>query len=197
MRRAERLFLCAWPDDEAVRRLRPLARWAGDQPGFRGVSQGLWHVTLVFLGELDRETREAVVCACGEATRGTEAIEESITGVAALPSVRRCRVLGAAFPEDGALAALCASLRDAVTAAGVDLRAGRHRAPRPHVTLARRGGRGRPGGVAVSTAPRVEAAMRVGAASLVRSTLTASGPEYETIRALPLGGCAGGLSGEK
>jgi len=189
VRETERLFVCAWADEETGDALRPLASWCAARPGFRATPAAQRHVTLLFLGEVKRAERAPVESALEGVARATPPIEEAFDAPIALPSSRRCRILGVGLSPDAGVAALMRRLRAAaLLELEDDDRSGSGRPIRPHLTLARRRGRGRLSSVNLSDAPRVEARLRAPRMHLVRSTLSPAGPTHESIGSYAFGG---------
>ncbi len=183
---AGRLFVAVWPPAALVARLRQLDRPV--RPGLRWTTEDQWHVTLRFLGGIDRG-------ACGP-------LREALARVAAAcnPVEVRAgpapRALGRGvwvLPIEG-LAPLAARVRCATAEIGQP--AG-ERPYRGHITLARARrpaalaglamAAGSPSGVSGGVADQ----WWVTDLSLVRSELRADGARYEVVARWPLGGGAG------
>ncbi len=146
----------------------------------RPVDPRLYHLTLLFLGHIDadliEEIRRAMINACADAT----AFDLAWRGLGLFPDPLRPRVLWTAAEPDRPLIPIVASLREALLPI---VETPDDRPWQGHLTLAR-----------VQTQPpdawrrlieRYRHAhfgtMRVGQVDLVESTLTPTGPNYDTI----------------
>lgn len=107
-------------------------RWTGPED---------WHVTLAFLGDVPGPVAAALAPALEQAAAGHRPFPLTLAGAGTFPEAPHARVLWCGLGGDqAALAALAASVADAVTRAGVaPPDAGRPF--RPHLTLARTRGR--------------------------------------------------------
>jgi 2'-5' RNA ligase len=167
-----RLFVAVWPPRDVIGALRRLPRL--DHPQLRWTTEGQWHVTLRFLGDVDDPTPidaalGAGLAACAPAVAVAE---------------RRVRRFGA-----GALGVPVRGLDDLATAVAVATQPwGSERAAQPfrgHLTLARC--RGRVPAAAMATGLPV-LRWDVAEVALVRSHLGRAGARYETLRAIRLAG---------
>ncbi|MDF1562467.1 MAG: RNA 2',3'-cyclic phosphodiesterase [Deltaproteobacteria bacterium] len=131
-----RLFLAA-PVDRALREraeaaLAPLRERA---PKVRWTPASRWHLTLKFLGELDREKAEALASSLAARLEGQPTSSLTPSGLHLFPGPRRPRVVALAFePPPGDLLALHRVLE--ALAAGVGVLP-EERPFRPHLTLGR------------------------------------------------------------
>jgi RNA 2',3'-cyclic 3'-phosphodiesterase len=154
-----RLFVAATPPDEVLALIEELPRPA--EPGVRWTARPQWHVTLRFLGEADVA-----------AARAALATLDAPSATAELgPAVSRLGRSVVCLPVAG-LDELAAAVRSATASVGEPPD------PRPfagHITLARLRRRAACG----VTGTRIRATFPVEEVELVRSTLTADGPEYE------------------
>jgi len=168
-----------------------------DSPGVNPVDPEQAHVTLKFLGEVDESdgddardapTVEDVISAGERAVdrAGVDPFHCEVAGLGVFPD-RECVSVAWAGVGAGAaeLTALHEALEAEATALGVDPA---DHAFTPHVTLARV--ENATGADAVRDALDAEApevgTFGVDEVRLVKSTLTASGPEYEVVKRFPL-----------
>jgi 2'-5' RNA ligase len=107
-------------------------RWTGQED---------WHLTLAFLGDVPGPVAARLASALERAAAGHRPFPLALAGAGAFPEAPHARVLWCGLDGDqAALAALAASVADAVTRAGAaPPDAGRPF--RPHLTLARTRGR--------------------------------------------------------
>ena len=128
-----RLFL-ALPIAEDVR--TELARVSQDGPsGWHWVRQEAMHLTLAFLGEVEKERVSAAERALIAGARGIRALDLDAIGMGAFPDLVRAHVLWAGVNGDlEQLMALQERLARALRAEGFSLD---DRPFRPHLTLAR------------------------------------------------------------
>jgi 2'-5' RNA ligase len=141
------------------------------------------HVTLRFLGEVERETLRRIEASVREVTSARAAFDLEVGDLAIFPSQRRPRAVAALVEGGDALQ----SLADGIEAAVVDrgLRVERHPF-RAHITL----GRVRRGTTRVPSLEPSPArvGMRADAVTLYRSRLEPSGAIYSELARLELGG---------
>jgi len=140
-----RLFIAVMPSeevvehlDDAVQRLRRLRRSEAD---VRWVSTGQWHVTLVFIGEVDREVADELMPALDDVMAHCQAPQLQLAGAGSFGS--KVLYLKVVDPltgvESTSLSHVASRARDVVLSRNVSLEA---RPFQPHLTLARaRGGR--------------------------------------------------------
>jgi 2'-5' RNA ligase len=181
-----RVFVGVWPPDDVVAELERAERPAQRQVRWTGPGQ--WHVTLVFLGEVDDGAGGPLADALSEVLAGADGAPGAppTATVAATATIWHGSVLVAAV--DG-LDALAAAARRAVTGWSP------HDDGRPfrgHLTLARaRGGHRLPAaleGREFLAAPRRFA---VDGVAVVRSDLRPDGARYENLAVVPAAGAAG------
>ncbi len=111
------------------------ARLRREYGGIRWVEPNRFHITLSFLGEVERKDLSCLSTAVRELVRGREALRLSFGGVGFFPERRRARIIFLEFEEGREkLASLLQACRRIMTAAGF-LPAGGD--PRPHLTLGR------------------------------------------------------------
>jgi 2'-5' RNA ligase len=177
-----RLFVAAWPDDDARRRLRGLEVELGKSKGLRFVGPERWHVTLRFLGEVDASAVAPIgdaLVSCGAAFPGPVECRLG-PGTAWFTGVRVLQLPAAGLD----------ALADAVTAATVPLIP---QAPggapfNGHLTLARSKGR-RMSVAALGEMSGIpfEASFRVPHVDLVSSAPSTRGHVYTSVVRAPLG----------
>jgi 2'-5' RNA ligase len=183
---AGRLFVAVWPPASLMTRLRELDRPA--RPGLRWTTEDQWHVTLRFLGRVDRDaylplhealTRVAAGCSPVEARAG--------------PAPRALGRSVWAFPVEG-----LEPVAERLKTATADL--GQPPAERPfrgHITLARArrpaalsglGKQASPRAADAAAAGEVADRWRVTDLTLVRSDLRPDGARYEVLERWVLAG---------
>lgn len=171
----ERLFLALWPDPGLQRAIERAAREAVRETGGRPVPAENLHITVLFVGSVERERRhclEQALAARGDLRAFTLELDR-------LGYWRRPRVLWLApthVPE--ALEELAAALRAAASGCGL---ATESRPLRPHLTLARKARR-RGDAQALGEA----LCWPVDRYCLVRSQTLPEGARYESIGEWPL-----------
>ena len=159
--------------------------------GVRPVPEAQLHLTLRFIGEVDRSLEPPLARAVAAAAAAVDGFDLRLSGAGVFPSVRRARVLWVAVRPAPALSALQRAVEAAVAASGIAAE------PRPfhaHVTVGRLRRAAAPGEVADAIARvRIETAVAVREVSLMRSKLSARGARHEEVAACPLAG--GGAQG--
>ncbi len=169
---------------EALRRLQEELR--GRSEGWRWTRPDGFHLTLRFLGDVADGAVEAQRSVWRDVAARGRALRVVFRGVGVFPSERSPRVLWVGVVEEpaaGQLAALAAAFEEAAVSAGFEPEG---RPFRPHLTLARASGRGRP------VLRRVGEPMELGAARfeevvLFRSVLSPGGAIYASLETFPLG----------
>lgn len=145
------------------------------------------HLTLRFLSRVPRD----LVDSLGESLAGAVAelapFDLRFEGVGCFPNARRPAVLWVGVVEHHALWQTHAAVADAVVSAGLGPET---RAFRPHVTIGRvRRGAAMPEGFESALArTHVETGTRVGAISLIESTLSPTGALHREVRRCPFRG---------
>lgn len=180
-----RLFVAVVPPAEALAPLREAVDALRlEAPGWRFADPATWHLTLAFLGEVAEEAVPALDAALRD-VRGTP-LTLTVAGAGAFPRERVARVLWAGVEGDvSALVALAASV-EAVAASALR-RAPEPRAYRPHLTVARAGGRPVDATPAVAAlAPVRGPAWTTSEILLVRSNLGGGPARHEPLAAYPL-----------
>jgi 2'-5' RNA ligase len=167
-----RLLVAAWPPAEVVDALASLRR--PEVSGLRWTTAGQWHVTLRFLGEVERA--EPSIAAVATAAQGLEPVRAQVGPVVA--RLGRGVVMA---PVHG-LDTVAETVIRATAAFG---EAPEDRPFRGHVTLARCRRGPRPPAEALG-AP-IEGEWLVRELSIVRSHLGGGAAHYERLASLPLG----------
>jgi len=177
-----------WPDEAALERLRLAARWAGEQAGYRAVRADRLHVTAAFIGEVGIHLVADLHDALRDACAGWASFTAPFGPIEALPDARRPRVLALGFGEDRSFAALLDQVAEslALVAETPALLKSRQRPARPHVTLARWKGRGRPRPINLGESPEIGGELAVTRVNLIRSVLRADGPAYDVLEEVRL-----------
>lgn len=137
MPRRARTFIAVDLDPFTIDRAAALqARLARDHGGVRWVDRNNFHITLVFLGEVDERELIDVCRAVGEAASAFTPFAVTTAGIGAFPNLRRPRTLIAHVTEG---AEQLAALHEAIEAKVMPLGCYRReeRAFTPHLTLGR------------------------------------------------------------
>jgi 2'-5' RNA ligase len=155
----------------------PGARWQDDEQ---------LHLTLRFIGEVDRRVAEDVVLALGQVH--APAIDVALSGVGAFEKSGRIDALWAGVAPHDALAALHRKVDHAMVRVGLPPEG---RTYLPHITLARLS---RPMGMGIeierwraANAGLSSVPFTIGHLCLFASTLGSGGAHYEAIERWPLG----------
>jgi len=187
---SERLFLAITPDTAASRSLGQLDPWLNSLDEFRVIPGPLRHLTLLFLGETTPDEKDAIIPPMRAIAANADAFETPFSRVGALPNPRRTRIIAVFLDPESTVASLMrrmqADLKPLVASLHDDPRPTRD--PLPHITLARLRSRRRPRAFDERAAPSPEGALRVERIELIRSRLSAQGPEYETVDRFSLRG---------
>ncbi|TNM41882.1 RNA 2',3'-cyclic phosphodiesterase [Nocardioides albidus] len=136
-----RLFTAVVPPPEAIEHLDAFLDSRRSSAPFRWTRPEHLHITLAFMADADEHRVEAYVDRLAESLDGLEPVELSLSGAVVFPNVAEARVLatGIAGMADGdVLATLSLRARNAAVACGIEVDGQRFR---PHVTVARTGGR--------------------------------------------------------
>jgi RNA 2',3'-cyclic 3'-phosphodiesterase len=175
-----RLFVALRPPEDIRDRLidamedSPELRWVGDEQ---------LHLTLRFIGEVERPLADDIALALGRVRFGR--FDLSVAGVG-LFAQRHGGALWAAVHPKEPVAALAAKVERACVAAGLEPE---RRAFHPHITLAR-WNRGASAGLAHAFLERNRAlatpAFAVTSFILYESHLSRHGPHYEAVAEFPL-----------
>ena len=133
-----RLFIAVLPPDEVREELE---RFLAPRPGLAWTSPEQWHVTLAFCESVDEWRIDYLADRLVAVARRHHSFAMRLAGAGAFPSVDRAKVLWAGVEGPDAverLTALSGAARRAASAAGGEPDGTRFR---PHLTLARPGGR--------------------------------------------------------
>ncbi|WP_294124122.1 RNA 2',3'-cyclic phosphodiesterase [Sphingomonas sp.] len=169
-----RLFVALRPPLENRRRC--LAAMAGGPPGWAWQDDAQLHVTLRFIGEVERPMAEDIASALG--TISATKVELGLHGVGFFDQGRQGVLFARAIPRDP-LAALHKKVDRALTSVGMEPE---RRAFLPHITLARRRKSGAdPAGWLEAHAALAAEPEPVGEFILYESHLGHDGPHYEPI----------------
>ena len=175
-----RLFVALRPP--TVIRRRCLAAMAGGPPGWAWQDEAQLHVTLRFIGEVERPVAEDIAAALG--TIRSPSVELGLHGVGFFDQGRQGVLFARAIPRDP-LEALHKKVDRALNTAGLEPE---RRAFLPHITLARRRKSGAdPAGWLEAHAALAALAEPVTEFVLYESHLGRDGPHYEPVAEFPLG----------
>ncbi|MFN3601867.1 MAG: RNA 2',3'-cyclic phosphodiesterase [Dietzia sp.] len=132
-----RMFVAVLPPDEVREELE---RFLEPRPGLAWTAPSQWHLTLTFCPVVDEWRIDDLAERLGAVARKHEPFRIRLAGAGAFPSVERAKVLWAGVEQSpvSPLHALAAGARSAANAAGCVPDGARFR---PHLTLARLGGR--------------------------------------------------------
>ena len=185
-----RLFVSVDLPPKLTEPLRELQAEFGDAAGIRLTDPSQAHFTLKFLGETNPDRVDEIERAIQRAVdkSAVEPFECTIEGLGVFPALDYISVVWAGLGDDGGAAALT-QLHDALetelTALGFE--AETHQFT-PHVTLGRMDdarGKSLVQEVVQKTDPTI-GAFRVESVRLTESTLTETGPRYETVAVVDL-----------
>lgn len=162
---------------DAVRAADP--HWRGE----KWVAAQNLHITLVFLGDIPAEAIARLSEAISDGLTDVRAFELPFAGLRPVPNERRARMLWADYDDPSGTCAAIASTIGAA-AGGLDI-AVEDRAFKAHVTLARARRPRHLGETVLSTLSTAQLGVpefvSVPSARLFSSTLTKTGPRYETL----------------
>ena len=165
-------------------------------PGFRWVKPENIHLTLRFLGEIDPARLESLAQAVSTAVAEFAPFNLTVESLGFFGSQKRPRVIWLGLSASQQLSALAREVESAVEEAGFG------RADKPfkaHLTLARlkRPPASAPDWESIRTGlPSSWPEWKVTRVEIIKSTLTPSGPIYETLASCPLEGEAGEITAE-
>lgn len=155
--------------------------------GLRWTPAEQWHITVAFIGSVESPPSEIAHMLGGPAAAAPETIHLSIGGPGRFG--RRVLWLEVTDRPRGAVAALGASVQEALSGAGIPVDA---REVHPHLTLARtgRGGRARIDAATVEAVPGIDASWEIDDLVLYASVQQGHGRpnRYEVQARVPLGG---------
>ena len=169
-----RLFFAIVAPEQVCSRL--VTAQLGLSREWRPVRRDQLHLTLAFLAEVPENRCEEVFCAGRETAEAFPPFELSLAGVGGFPSLKRPRVL-VVHARGEYLQALGETLLKRLGSFADD------RKFTPHLTIARSRGPFAP-----FQTLKIEEAWSVGSIDLIKSSLSSSGPTYETLRTFPLCG---------
>jgi 2'-5' RNA ligase len=154
----------------------------------RWVSPDHYHVTMKFLGKVDRDGAAEVTDVMKRVASSTTPFEAGLGGFGAFPTIRRPRVLWLGVEANPELRALKQDLEWGLGERGFPREV---RTFHPHVTLGRvpdRVGAGAFRGLDEVTAGMgYEARVSVSSLDLMRSVTLPEGPQYSLLSSIPLG----------
>lgn len=136
-----RMFVAVLPPEEVRAELE---RFLEPRPEMAWTDPSQWHLTLTFCPSVDDWRTDELLDRLGDVARKHEPFRIRLAGAGAFPSVERAKVLWAGVDQWGSdsrprpLDELAAGVRSAANAAGCVPDGARFR---PHLTLARLGGR--------------------------------------------------------
>lgn len=139
---SQRLFVALRPDDAATTELqRAVGEARGRLTGLEGadairwIPAERWHLTVLFLGSVEKDRVAAVTEAGASAAAGTDTFLWQLSGCRASPSVSRARVLWSPAQATGdSLARLHRAMRRMMRSAGQSVE---RRPYHAHLTIAR------------------------------------------------------------
>jgi len=153
----------------------------------RWVQAETYHITLRFLGEVDRDRRPEIAEALEDVADSTAPFEVAFERFGAFPSARKPRVLWLGVEATPELRALKQDIELALTKRGFE-REGR--GFHPHVTLGRSRRDGRAGDFRsfsrLTAEDPLDETLQVASIELVRSRMTKEGPRYTVQSRIPL-----------
>jgi len=173
-----RLFVAIWLPEEGQ---KALAQWieAMDVRGTKPVRKGQFHITLLFLGDVEKEQVSAVSQVLEKAASSVPPFTLEISGTGGFPVPTAARVwfftLTSPPPE---VYRLAHAVREGLAPLGFRDRKAFH----PHITFARIRGKPRP----VPEHPGGTCRWSVKEIALVQSVLGPEGPRYTLLKRFPL-----------
>ena len=178
-----RLFVAIkLPKDECRRIHRATAGLRDADLPVRWVGPEAYHLTMRFLGEVDRDAVETVERAVGTAAGMNRPFGARMSGCGAFPTMRNPRVIWLGVEPSPQLRSLRQDLEWALSEAGTSRDA---RAFHPHMTLGRSSDRAGAGAFRrlgdLSTAVDYEGEFEVKALDLMRSQLGPEGSRYSIV----------------
>jgi 2'-5' RNA ligase len=186
-----RTFVAAELSQGTRRSLRREAeRLADSGADVKWVAEENLHVTLKFLGQVDRRAVPDIMKAIESAARGVEPFRAEVAGVNLFPAPTRPRIVAAGLDPQAAerLSALAARLDDAL----VEIGFGREkRGFRAHITLGRVKGTKGVGALAdamLTADGRPFGEQDIDGVTLFMSELSRAGPRYTVLGRAPLNG---------
>jgi RNA 2',3'-cyclic 3'-phosphodiesterase len=188
-------FLAVELPDELKNRLRALhAKFGEEAEMLKWIGHPQLHITLRFLGDVERSRLDAVVDAASQAASRTKQFSVHLASLGAFPSERSPRVLWVGLAADEGktrLSQLFYALEEALVERGFPLDA---RPFSPHLTIARvRDRLSSPDRLRIGDAlvelrrsTNLQAAIDVQQITVMESTLSPAGAHYTALAQLPL-----------
>lgn len=133
-----RLFTAVVPSLDAVEHLDTFLDPRRDAGDFRWTRPEQFHITLAFMGDAAPRRVEEYVERLATSLDGLAAAELHLAGAVAFPNVAEARVLATGVAASEALETAAVRARNAAVVSGIEVDGQRFR---PHVTVARTGGR--------------------------------------------------------
>lgn len=184
-----RLFLAIDPGDDCRHHIAGIVESIrANTSGIRWVSEGKFHLTLSFLGEVDESLLDVISAAAREVVARHSRFTASVAGAGVFPDWRRVRVVWLGIRDSGFLADLGKDMSEMSARLGFP-----QRAFRAHLTIGRTTGplsAEQKGDLSRALAPRREKAyaFEVTHVVLMHSTRSADGSTYSELASFPLGG---------
>ncbi|MFW6868378.1 RNA 2',3'-cyclic phosphodiesterase [Nocardioides sp. CPCC 206347] len=132
-----RLFTAVVPSQEAIEHLDAFLDPRRDAAGFRWTRPEQFHITLAFMAAAAHRLEE-YVDRLATSLEGLPATELRLAGAVAFPNVAEARVLATGVAANDSLETAAVRARNAAVVSGIEVDGQRFR---PHVTVARTGGR--------------------------------------------------------
>lgn len=133
-----RLFTAVVPSLDAVEHLDAFLDPRRDAGDFRWTRSEQFHITLAFMGDASPLRVEEYVDRLAISLEGLSAAELRLAGAVAFPNVAEARVLATGVTANDSLETAAVRARNAAVVSGIEVDGQRFR---PHVTVARTGGR--------------------------------------------------------
>lgn len=133
-----RLFTAVVPSQEAIEHLDAFLDPRRDAAGFRWTRPEQFHITLAFMADASHLRVEEYVERLATSLEGLAASELHLAGAVAFPNVAEARVLATGVAANDSLETAAVRARNAAVVSGIEVDGQRFR---PHVTVARTGGR--------------------------------------------------------
>ncbi len=133
-----RLFTAVVPSLDAVEHLDTFLEPRRDAGDFRWTRPEQFHITLAFMADASHLRVEEYVDRLATSLEGLPATELRLAGAVAFPNVAEARVIATGVTADDSLETAAVRARNAAVVSGIEVDGQRFR---PHVTVARTGGR--------------------------------------------------------
>lgn len=185
-----RLFLASVPDQGALR--DRLAAFYAERHRIEAVTPRRikwvepenWHLTWLFLGDVDPDALPDIQGRVKGALAGKAPVQTRLLGPVFRPNARKPSTLVCDIEKTPELDAIARALREALPEYPSD------RAFKPHLTLGRiKDSRNNSGGELAlpDHLPELQTDWRIDGVQLIQSHLTPQGPDYKTLEDHPLG----------